>query len=250
MFGQGCLGVGEAKITYGTGAFLVANTGTARPVSRHKLLGTVGYETGNVGAFGLEGSIFNAGTVIQWLRDELGLVRDAAASEKLASELEGNGGVYFVPAFTGLGAPHWDADARGQISGLTRGTCAAHIVRAGLEAAAYQTRELLEAFAGDEVDVRHLRADGGMAANDWLMQFIADICDVPVERPDYMEMTALGAAGLAGIQLGWTSEAAWADHDRASRHFTPNMDAAQRAILWAGWQRAVKAARTDVMNEH
>lgn len=244
LFGQGCLRVGEAKITYGTGAFLVANTGGQRPVSKHKLLGTIGYETGNTAAFGLEGSIFNAGTVIQWLRDGLGLIPDAAASEKLASELADTGGVYFVPAFTGLGAPHWDANARGQLSGLTRDTRAAHIVRAGLEAAAYQTRELLEAFAADGAPVKHLRVDGGMAANDWLMQFIADICGVPVERPDYMEMTALGAAALAGIQLGWTDEASWARRERASQLFTPQMDAEIRARFWAGWQNAVKAAQT------
>lgn len=241
LFGQGCLGVGEAKITYGTGAFLVANTGAVRPASRHKLLGTVGYDTGKARAFGIEGSIFNAGTVIQWLRDELGLISDAAASAKMAAALPDNGDVYFVPAFTGLGAPHWDAEARGQISGLTRGTRAAHIVRAGLEAAAYQTRELLEAFAADGAGVKHLRVDGGMAANDWLMQFIADMCDVPVQRPDYTEMTALGAAGLAGIRLGWTDERAWAGRERASKSFAPRMAAAQRARLWAGWQSAVKA---------
>ena len=241
LFGQGCLGAGEAKITYGTGAFLVANTGAARPNSQHKLLGTIGYETMRAGAFGLEGSIFNAGTVVQWLRDELGLIKDAAASEKLAAELSDNGGVYFVPAFTGLGAPHWDANARGQLSGLTRDTRAAHIVRAGLEAAAYQTRELLEAFSADGAGVTHLRVDGGMAANDWLMQFIADICDVPVERPDYMEMTALGAAALAGIQLGWTSEEAWSVRDRASKYFKPVMGAEDREKLLSGWQRAVKS---------
>jgi glycerol kinase len=242
LFGQGCLGAGEAKITYGTGAFLVANTGKARPMSAHRLLGTVGYETTNASAYGLEGSIFNAGTVIQWLRDELGLVKDAAESERLASELDSNGGVYFVPAFTGLGAPHWNAEARGQISGLTRGTRSAHIVRAGLEAVAYQTRELLEAFAADGAQVALLRIDGGMAANDWLMQFVADICEVTVERPDYMEMTALGAAGLAGLALGWTDEAGWANRERAARQFTPQMEAAERAALLAGWSRAVRAS--------
>lgn len=244
LVGQGCLEAGQAKITYGTGAFLVANTGSERPVSRHKLLGTVGYEQAQGSAFGLEGSIFNAGTVIQWLRDELQLISDAAASEKLAGELESNGGVYFVPAFTGLGAPHWDAEARGQISGLTRGTRAAHIVRAGLEAAAYQTRELLEAFAADGANVSLLRVDGGMAANDWLMQFIADICDIEVERPDYMEMTALGAAALAGMHLDWITPETWAGRPRASKHFSPQMSAEERAKLWAGWQGAVKDART------
>ena len=196
------------------------------------------------GAFGLEGSIFNAGTVVQWLRDELGLIKDAAASEKLAAELSDNGGVYFVPAFTGLGAPHWDANARGQLTGLTRDTRAAHIVRAGLEAAAFQTRELLEAFAADGAEVKRLRVDGGMSANDWLMQFIADISGVPVERPDYMEMTALGAAALAAIKIGWTSEDAWASRKRASTLFAPAMKADERDALWASWNRAVAAALT------
>lgn len=241
LFGQGCLRQGEAKITYGTGAFLVANTGTTRPVSQHRLLGTVGYEAASGSAFGLEGSIFNAGTVIQWLRDGLGLIADAPASEKMAAALPGNGGVYFVPAFTGLGAPHWAAEARGQITGLTRGTRAAHIVRAGLEAAAFQTRELLQAFAADGAGVKLLRVDGGMAANDWLMQFIADICDITVERPDYMEMTALGAAGLAGIQLGWTDQDAWAARERVRTVFEPAMATDERSRLVAGWSRAVKS---------
>jgi glycerol kinase len=244
LVGQGCLKAGEAKITYGTGAFLVANTGEERPVSTNKLLSTVGYEQAEASAFGLEGSIFNAGTVIQWLRDELQLISDAPASETMAAKLADNAGVYFVPAFTGLGAPHWDADARGQISGLTRGTRAAHIVRAGLEAAAYQTRELLEAFAADGARVSLLRVDGGMAANDWLMQFIADICGVQVERPDCMEMTALGAAALAGMQLEWITPESWAGRARASKVFSPKMSADTRALLWSGWQRAVKDART------
>ncbi len=244
LVGQGCLNAGEAKITYGTGAFLVANTGSKRPVSKNKLLGTVGYEQVDGSALALEGSIFNAGTVIQWLRDELQLISDASASEAIAADLPDNAGVYFVPAFTGLGAPHWDADARGQISGLTRGTRAAHIVRAGLEAAAYQTRELLEAFAADGAKVSLLRVDGGMAANDWLMQFIADICDVPVERPDYMEMTALGAAALAGMHLEWITLEAWANREGGSKQFAPQMSADVRARFWSGWQRAVKDALT------
>ncbi len=244
LVGQGCLAPRQAKITYGTGAFLVANTGTERPKSAHKLLGTIGYVHTDGAAYALEGSIFNAGTVIQWLRDELQLISDAPASEAMAADLPDNGGVYFVPAFTGLGAPHWHADARGQIGGLTRGTRAAHIVRAGLEAAAYQTRELLDAFAADGADVTLLRADGGMAANDWLMQFIADICGIRVERPDYMEMTALGAAALAGMHLGWTSAEAWAARDRNVTEFAPKLSDADRAMLWAGWTRAVTAVKT------
>ena len=175
LVGQGCLAPGMAKITYGTGAFLVANTGTEKPVSQNRLLGTIGYEAGGEKAFALEGSIFNAGTAVQWLRDEMGFFSDASESEAMASGLKDNGGVYFVPAFTGLGAPHWNAEARGQITGITRDTKKAHIVRAGLEAAAYQTADLLAAFAADGVNVRQLRVDGGMTSNDWLMQFLADI---------------------------------------------------------------------------
>ena len=153
----------------------------------------------------LEGSIFNAGTVVQWLRDEMGFVASSPESEAMAAGLSDNGGVYIVPAFTGLGAPHWNAEARGLICGLTRGSSAAHIVRAGLEAAAYQTADLLDAFAGDGANVKLLRVDGGMTGNDWLMQFIADICDVTVERPDDQEMTALGA-GRTGRDAAWLGE--------------------------------------------
>lgn len=245
LFGQACLAPGTAKITYGTGAFLVANTGSDRPVSTHRLLGTLGYaNAGGSSAYALEGAIFNAGTVVQWLRDDLGLISDAAESEARAAALSDNGGVYLVPAFTGLGAPHWDAGARGTITGLTRGAGADHIVRAGLEAAAYQTYDLLEAFAADGANVERLRVDGGMAANDWLMQFIADICDRPVERPDFMEMTALGAAALAGLQLGWMSEADWRGRVAPGRRFEPNMQDEQRQALLAGWATAMRQTLT------
>ncbi len=245
LVGQGALAAGQAKITYGTGAFLVANTGSARPVSDNRLLGTIGYEIdGSATAYALEGSIFNAGTVVKWLRDELGLISDAAESEAKAAGLTDNGGVYMVPAFTGLGAPHWDAEARGVISGLTRGARAEHIVRAGLEAAAYQTRDLLDAFAADGAAVETLKVDGGMAANDWLMQFIADICDCAVERPDYSEMTALGAAALAAMQLGWTTPKAWGSRDIKGRRFEPAMDASLRDGLIAGWRDALTRAKS------
>ncbi|MEM7329672.1 MAG: glycerol kinase GlpK [Pseudomonadota bacterium] len=240
LVGQSCLAPGSAKITYGTGAFLVANTGQNTPRSEHRLLGTLGYGHQNgSSAFALEGAIFNAGTVIQWLRDDLGLIADAPASEAAAASLSDNGGVYFVPAFTGLGAPHWDANARGTISGLTRATGAAHIVRAGLEAAAYQTHDLLTAFAADGANVDLLRVDGGMAANDWLMQFVADICDRPVERPDFMEMTALGAAALAGVQLGWVKEEDWAARVAPGRRFEPKMASETRETLLSGWRAAL-----------
>ena len=243
LVGQSCLTPGTAKITFGTGAFLVANTGRDVPRSENRLLGTLGYgHQGGSAAFALEGAIFNAGTVIQWLRDELGLIADARDSEAKAAALPDNGGVYLVPAFTGLGAPHWDANARGTISGLTRAATADHIVRAGLEAAAYQTQELLEAFAADGADVDLLRVDGGMAANDWLMQFVADICNRPVERPDFMEMTALGAAALAGIQLGWLSEHDWARRTAPGRRFEPSLSDVERKALLAGWKAAL--ART------
>eukprot|EP00903_Cladosiphon_okamuranus_P002611 g2609.t1 len=241
LVGQSCLAPGTAKITYGTGAFLVANTGDQVPRSTNRLLGTLGYgNQGGQSAFALEGAIFNAGTVIQWLRDDLGLIVDAAASEAKAAALENNGGVYLVPAFTGLGAPHWDANARGTISGLTRAAGADHIVRAGLEAAAYQTHDLLEAFAADGAEVGVLRVDGGMAANDWLLQFVADICARPVERPDFMEMTALGAAALTAMQLGWVSEEEWGARTSPGRRFEPSMPEAQRQTLLAGWREALK----------
>jgi glycerol kinase len=203
LVGQGCLKPGQAKVTFGTGAFLVANTGTKYPSSENRLLGTVGYELPAAAAMALEGSIFNAGSVIKWLRDDLKLIQRADESQQAAASLADNGGVYMVPAFTGLGAPHWDAEARGLISGLTRAATAAHLVRAGLESVAYQTHDLLAAFAADGAPIAELRVDGGMVANDWLMQFLADICALPVFRPDYREMTALGAAAAAAMQAGW-----------------------------------------------
>lgn len=241
LVGQACLQPGTAKITYGTGAFLVANTGKERPSSEHRLLGTLGYGVAQGGsAYALEGAIFNAGTVVQWLRDDLGLITNASDSESKAANLADNGGVFFVPAFTGLGAPHWDAAARGTITGITRAARAEHIVRAGLEAAAYQTNDLLTAFEADGASVSSIQVDGGMAANDWLMQFIADICARPVERPDFTEMTALGAAALAGIQLGWVTESEWAARSAPGTRFEPKMSADERSALIAGWTQALK----------
>ncbi|WP_321490322.1 glycerol kinase GlpK [uncultured Hyphomonas sp.] len=240
LVGQGCLSPGMAKITYGTGAFLVANSGAEKPESKNRLLGTVGYETAEGGAMALEGSIFNAGTVVKWLRDDLGLIADAAESEAMAEALPGNGGVYIVPAFTGLGAPHWNADARGTISGITRATTAAHLVRAGLESVAYQTRDLLDAFEADGVEIRELRVDGGMVANDWLMQFLADICSRPVVRPDYREMTALGAAALAAMQLGWVDAAGWQAREVKGTQFEPQMEGEQSTALRKGWSAALR----------
>lgn len=245
LVGQGCLSAGKAKITYGTGAFLVANTGTTRPASDNRLLGTVGFTREGGGAMAMEGSIFNAGTVVQWLRDDLGLIEAAADSETIASALSDNGGVYIVPAFTGLGAPHWDANARGTISGITRATQAGHLVRAGLESAVYQTNDLLEAFAADGIEISELFVDGGMAANDWLMQFLSDVIDLPVFRPDYSEMTALGAAALAGMQAGLISAEAWGARKRPGKRFTPNMEETDRDVLLNGWDVALGRTLTS-----
>lgn len=245
LVGQACIRAGEAKITYGTGAFLVANTGTDVPVSGNRLLATSGYQAQGRTNWALEGSIFNAGTVVKWLRDELGLISDAADTEAMAAELVDNGGVYFVPAFTGLGAPHWAPDARGQISGLNRGTRAAHIVRAGLEASAYQTLDLLNAFENDGCQVEVLRVDGGMAENDWLMQFLADVTDRPVERPAYPEMTALGAGVLAAGELGWMSLEDWHAKREVAARFEPSISSNAREKLIAGWNSALKRAIGD-----
>jgi glycerol kinase len=239
LVGQGCLAPGQAKVTFGTGAFLVANTGTKRPASQNRLLGTVGYELPGAGAMALEGSIFNAGTVIKWLRDDLKLIQRADESAAAAAGLADNGGVYMVPAFTGLGAPHWNAEARGLIAGLTRAVTAAHLVRAGLESVAYQTHDLLAAFAGDGASIAELRVDGGMVANDWLMQFLADVCALPVFRPDYREMTALGAAAAAAMQLGWLTPEGWAARDVPGKRFEPKMEAGARAALLKGWSAAL-----------
>lgn len=241
LVGQACVKAGEAKITYGTGAFLVANTGAEVPTSRHRLLATSAYQAQGRTHWALEGSIFNAGTVVKWLRDELGLISNAADTETMASELSDNGGVYFVPAFTGLGAPHWAPEARGQISGLSRGTRAAHIVRAGLEAAAYQTLDLLNAFESDNCPVEILRVDGGMADNDWLMQFLADITGRAVERPPYPEMTAVGAAVLAAGELGWMTLDDWHDQRKVAARFEPAMAASERDALVSGWNAALKS---------
>ena len=242
LVGQACLAPGQAKVTFGTGAFLVANTGAVRPRSRNRLLGTLGYALPGASAMALEGSIFNAGTVIKWLRDDLKLIQRADESAAAAASLPDNGGVYMVPAFTGLGAPHWNAEARGLIAGLTRAATAAHLVRAGLESVAYQTSDLLDAFERDGAPIAELRVDGGMVANDWLMQFLSDICNVPVFRPDYREMTALGAAAAAAMQLGWLKPADWAARNVPGRRFTPAMAPPLRASLLEGWSAALGRA--------
>lgn len=239
--GQACVRPGLVKSTYGTGCFLLRNTGTAAVASRNRLLTTVAYRLEGQTTYALEGSIFVAGAAMQWLRDGLELIEDAAESEALAASVPGTGGVHLVPAFVGLGAPHWDPDARGAVLGITRDTGIAHVVRAGLESACYQTRDLLEAMADDGVSPpAALRIDGGMVANNWLAQFLADILGVPVERPRQIETTALGAAYLAALGAGiYTSVEDVSAHWRADSQFDPVMPRPDREYLYAAWRNAV-----------
>ena len=244
LFGQSCFEPGSAKNTYGTGCFLLANTGTRRVESAAGLISTVAWTLGGETTYALEGSIFSAGSTIQWLRDSLGLISTAAESEDLALQVPDNGGVYLVPAFYGLGAPYWDAYARGAIIGLSGGTNKAHIARAALESIAYQTRDVLDAMRQDAgLDPSSLRVDGGATANDFLMQFQADILGIPVERSAVKETTALGAGYLAGIGAGfWSGPHDIADLWNADTRFRPHMNDTQRASLYADWHRAVERA--------
>jgi glycerol kinase len=243
--GQACFEPGMIKSTYGTGCFVLMNTGPRQVLSKNRLIATVAYRLAGKVTYAIEGSIFVAGAAVQWLRDGLKLIAAAGETERLASGLSGNNGVYLVPAFTGLGAPYWDPRARGAIFGLTRDTGIAEIVRSALEAVCYQTRDLMQAMAEDGgVQPTALRVDGGMVANDWLMQFLADILDVSVERPTVTETTALGAAALAGLTVGlFSSPADIARRWQRDRRFEPRMAAAQRAGLYAGWQDAVTRVR-------
>ena len=241
-FGQGCFKSGMAKNTYGTGCFLLMNTGSKAVASRNGLLTTIGWQIGDRVTYCLEGSVFIAGAAVQWLRDGLGLLGKAPESEAMARTLSSNEGVYFVPALTGLGAPAWEPEARGTIVGLTRGTTREHIVRAALEAMAYGTADVLEAMrgaSGAPLDV--LRVDGGATFNDWLMQFQADVLGVPVERPDVIETTAMGAAGLAGIAGGVWASAEEFFASRSYQRFAPagGTNVARQGL--GGWRRAVRA---------
>ncbi|SFS33191.1 glycerol kinase GlpK [Brevundimonas viscosa] len=242
LVGHGALRPGDAKITYGTGAFLVANVGPAPVASTSRLLGTLAYAAGGDTAWALEGSIFSAGSAIQWLRDGLHAISESRQSEAMASGLRDNGGVYLVPGFTGLGAPWWEPEARGTITGLTRDSGPAHLVRAALESLAYQTRDLLDALAKDGAPpLSVLKVDGGVTANAFAMQFVADICEVVVERPAFQEMTALGAARLAALGVGLIADL----EDRpveAPARWEPRMRPGEREALLEGWRRAVKAA--------
>ena len=244
LFGQACFDAGMAKNTYGTGCFMLMNTGTKPIISKNGLLTTIAWGIGDTVSYALEGSIFVAGAAIQWLRDQLRLVYDAAETEYYAERVADTNGVYVVPAFTGLGAPYWDMYARGAIVGLSRGAKREHIVRATLESIAYQTRDVLSAMEKDSgIALKALKVDGGAAVNNFLMQFQADILDVPVQRPQVLETTALGAAYLAGLAVGF-----WKDTDEIKRNwavdreFTVQMDEQRRSQCYAGWQKAVKRA--------
>ncbi len=242
LFGQTCFAIGEAKNTYGTGNFLLLNTGTTPVPSKNGLITTAGYRIGNADTvYALEGSIAITGALVQWLRDNLKMIKAAPEVEELAMTVENNGGVYFVPAFSGLFAPYWRSDARGVIAGLTRYVNAGHIARAVLEATAYQSREVVEAMNADSgVDLESLKVDGGMVANDLLMQFQSDILDVDVIRPAVAETTALGAAYAAGLAVGmWAEVEDLRENWVEDKRWTPSMDATQRETEYRFWKKAV-----------
>jgi len=245
LFGQGAFDPGAAKNTYGTGCFLLMNTGTSAPVSRSGLITTVAWSLGGKLEYALEGSVFVAGAAVQWLRDGLELVKDAAETEVAARSVPDTGGVFVVPAFVGLGAPYWDERARGTIVGLTRGTNRAHFIRATLESIAYQTRDVVECLATDSgLRPSLLKVDGGASRNDFLMQFQADLLGIPIWRPRVLEVTAFGAAALAGLALGvWRDRRALATAPREGAVFDPGMKQAERDHLYAGWKRAVERSR-------
>lgn len=245
LIGQACFEPGMIKSTYGTGCFMILNTGEQALTSNNKLLTTVGYRLNGKTSYALEGSIFIAGAAVQWLRDGIGIIDTAQETETLAASLDSNNGVYLVPAFTGLGAPHWDPDARGAIFGITRDTGVAELVRATLESVCYQTFDLLEAKRRDGLKPTRLRVDGGMVQNNWLCQFLADTLDIVVERPVITETTALGAAYLAGLQVGiFSSLDDIAQHWQADREFDPEMEPASRKLQLADWHEAVIKVKT------
>ncbi|MCL2672625.1 MAG: glycerol kinase GlpK [Clostridiales bacterium] len=241
LFGQRCFGVGEAKNTYGTGCFLLMNTGRVAASSQNGLLTTIAIGLNGKVQYALEGSVFVGGAVVQWLRDELGLVRNAAETEIFANAVPDSAGVYIVPAFSGLGAPYWDMYTRGSMQGITRGTNRNHIVRAALEAIAYQSKDVLDAMQADTgISLSSLHVDGGASANNFLMQFQANILNKTVLRPATTEATALGAAYLAGLAVGvWPDISALSNRPRSEQRFEPNMDADRREALLQGWKKAV-----------
>ena len=244
LFGQACYGPGMAKNTYGTGCFMLMNTGDVAVPSKHGLLTTIAWGIDSKVEYALEGSIFITGAAIQWLRDELRIIDSSAQSEEYALQVPDTGGVYVVPAFVGLGAPYWDMYARGTIVGITRGTKREHIIRATLESISYQTRDVLEAMIQDSgIDLQELKVDGGAVGNNFLMQFQADVLGVPVQRPKITETTALGAAYLAGLAVGyWDSQDEIAEMWQIDKEFEPSMPEETRNKLYAGWKRAVERA--------
>lgn len=244
LFGQACLEEGMVKNTYGTGCFMLMNTGENKVISKNGLITTLACSSGETIQYALEGSVFVAGSAIQWLRDGLKILKNAADSEKMAVEVAGCEDVFVVPAFAGLGAPYWDMYARGAIFGITRDTTGAHLAKATLESMAYQTRDVLEAMAEDSgIKVKSLKVDGGAVVNNYLMQFQADILNVPVERPEVVETTAMGAAYLAGIYLDWWDYRIILADRRIDREFTPIMDSDKRQTLYHKWQDAVRRTR-------
>ncbi len=245
LFGQACARPGMVKNTYGTGCFMLMNTGAKPMASKNNLLTTVAWRIGDRTEFALEGSIFIAGAVVQWLRDGLGIIKSSSEIESLAARVPDTHGVYLVPAFAGLGAPHWDAYARGLLAGITRGTMAAHIARAALEGIAFQVADVLRAMEADaNIRLKELRVDGGASANNLLMQFQSDLLGVPVVRPKVTETTALGAAYLAGLAVGlWKDRQQIAAQWQADRRFEPTMKPAQRRQHMAGWQKALSRAQ-------
>ncbi len=247
LFGQLCDQPGMAKCTYGTGSFLMMNTGQKKVDSKHRLLSTVAWQIGDETTYALEGSVFMGGAIMQWLRDGLKLFEQAADSESLASSVSDNGGIYFVPALTGLGAPHWDPHARGAIFGITRGTTQAHLIRGALESIAFQVDELLETMTLDcGVPLTELRIDGGAANNNLMVQFQADISNINITRPDNLETTALGAAYLAGIAVGFWELNELKQSRRNNQYFKPKMPLDEAASLKHYWQKAVSKAKNWV----
>ncbi|MFB5196604.1 glycerol kinase GlpK [Neobacillus sp. KR4-4] len=245
LFGQACYDKGMAKNTYGTGCFMLMNTGEQAVKSENGLLTTIAWGINGKVEYALEGSIFVAGSAIQWLRDGLRMFRNAEESEKFATSVKSTDGVYVVPAFVGLGTPYWDSDVRGSVFGLTRGTTKEHFVRATIESLAYQTKDVLTSMEADSgISLKTLRVDGGAVANNFLMQFQSDVLDVPVERPEVRETTALGAAYLAGLAVGyWESQEEIAAQWNMDKAFTPDMAEEDRNNLYTGWKKAVNAAR-------
>lgn len=245
LFGQACFNKGEAKNTYGTGCFMLMNTGTEAVISDHGLLTTIAYGINGEVKYALEGSIFVAGSAIQWLRDSMRMFNDASISEDYAMKVEDNNGVYVVPAFVGLGTPYWDSEARGAVFGLTRGATKEHFVRATLESLAYQTKDVINAMEEDaKIELKTLRADGGAVKNNFLMQFQSDILDVPVERTKVNEATALGAAYLAGLAVGYYEDVEQIKQKtEIEKTFESNMDNEQRKKLYSGWVSAVEATQ-------